>query len=236
MGVLKKKIPRLKAAVFVLVVLLNIYWIFWLKHLTLDLDISPNTNPSSDIMGEVYVGQSFVAGKDALCRIDLMLGTHGRNNDREIIFELSDAWKEENPIVVFSFNAAQVENNLFFPIEFSPISDSKGKKYHFKLSSSNSEPFNAVCVWMNERDIYSEGQFFLSGEPTPGELIFRTYSKRPIFLELGRIGRNYSGIWANKAVLVIVIILFFGAQIFILFRLLNLLEKALKSREKEQHE
>jgi hypothetical protein len=83
---------------------------------------------------------------------------------------------------------------------------------------------------MNDQNIYREGTYWFRDREAEGDLIFRVYSKRPVFTELGRIVRNYSGVFGSRTVLVFTIILFETAQVIMLWWLLGFI---FRSREKE---
>ena len=80
---------------------------------------------------------------------------------------------------------------------------------------------------MNKKNIYGEGRLMLNNRPHLGDLVFRAYSKRPIHTELGRIVRNYPGVFGNKYVLMGVLGLFICVQVFVLHKLLGFLYKSL---------
>lgn len=227
MHVFRSKFILAKYAVIALFVLFQGYLIFIKKHPALDIDAYPNTRPTPGVFGDRKIGQTFIADKDNLSRIDLMLGTYGRENDKDVIFQLWELAREKKLVVEKVFNASNVRNNLYNPVEFAPQKKSKGREYCFLLSSPESSRDNSICAWMNGEDIYGRGNFVLNGQVSEGDLVFRVYSRRPLYTELGRIVRNYSGIFGNMYILIPVIGFFLGVQILVLSKLLDFMYKNL---------
>jgi hypothetical protein len=211
-----------KCAVIIIFILLQAYLIFVNKHLVLDIDAYPNTRPSPNVFSDYTIGQTFFADRDYLSKIEVMLGTHERKNDKDVIFQLWEWAPEKNLVVQKKFNASTVQNNRYNAVEFTPQKQSKKKGYLFLFSSPESSPDNSICAWMNKEDIYRKGSFMLKGRSQEGDLVFRVYFKRSIAAELGRIVRHYSGIFGNELFLILALIFFTAVQLFVLSKLLDL--------------
>ena len=215
-----------KKVVVALFVFMQVYLIFIKKHDALDIDTWPNTIPSPSIQGPYDVGQTFVAERDGIARIDVMVGTYDRTNTKDLIFELREltADGEQASDLSESVRVSPVGlmNNLFNPIRFEAVKNSRGKHYRFTLRSPESTPENSICLWMNIKDIYRWGHRIYNGAPAKGDLVFRVYSRRTVGSELGRIVKNYPGIFGSKTFLIIVVIAFEIAQVLMLIYLLNL--------------
>jgi len=218
--------PDWKWVVVALFIVMQVWLIFIKKHDALDIDTWPNTQPTPAVAGPYDVGQTFVAERDGIARIDVMVGTYGRTNTKNIIFELSEVVGEKEKLFVLNrtvtFSPAGLMNNLFNPIRFAPVEGSRGKRYLFTLRSPESTPEDSICLWMNTLDIYRWGHLFYNNAPAKGDLVFRVYSRRTVGSELGRIVRNYPGIFGSKTFLIIVVIAFEIAQVLMLIYLLNL--------------
>lgn len=225
----RTRFQYVRIGILALFVLSQLYFIFLKHHYTLDIDTSPNSQPTPAIHSQTFIGQTFIAPRDNLARIDIMLGTHNRTNDKDIRFELWEIEPKRKQMVLDTFNAAEVQNNMYFSLKFQKVLDSQGKKYKFSLLSRESTLKNSISAWMNEDNIYRGGEYWLKDQRTKGDLIFRVYSKRPIFTELGRIVRNYRGIFGSKAFLIFVIIFFELMQILVLWTLLGYIHKTWKT-------
>ena len=170
-----------------------------------------------------------MAEKDYLSRIEIMLGTYTRTNNQDILFQLREINSNGEVLVQKTFNASEVQDNLFHPIQFRPIRESKGKKYYFTLSSPLSSRQNSICAWINMDNIYPLGEYFFNGSRKKGDLVFRAYSKRPVITELDRIVRNYPGIFGKRWFLVAAIIFFEVVQLLVLVMVIKQVEKAVKT-------
>jgi hypothetical protein len=220
----------IKTGILFIFIILQLYLIFINKHQTLALEVYPNTNPSPAVCYENTVGQTFVPRRGNISRIEIMLGTFGRENDRDIVFSLWELTPEKRMLTETIFNASSVKNNLFHAVDFSPVAVSRDRAYAFELRSPQSTPDNSICVWMNREDIYDQGAFIYNNQEATGDLVFRVYSKRPIFKELSRVTRNYSGIFAGQVFLMAAVLLFVLIQILVLIKLLNYLESWLQKQ------
>lgn len=230
-----KKRPYIFMKIFILIffIFMQIYLIFIKTHQTVDLEVYPNTDPSPNIYAENIVGQTFIPQRDNISRIEVMLGTYGRENDKDIILSLWAETPERKLLAEKNFNASTVQNNLFNTIDFHPVPVSRNKRYYFQLQSPQSTPGNSICVWMNGKDIYKQGVFIYNNKEAKGDLIFRVYAKRPIYKELSRITRNTTGIFASNGFLIGAVIFFEVIQIVILIKLLGLLETFLRKRSEK---
>jgi len=206
---------------------MNVYLIFLKKHVCLDTEVYPNTDTSPNISKENTVGQSFMAERDYLSRIEIMLGTYAKRNNKDVIFLLRELNSKGEVLVQKTFNALEVQDNLFHPIQFRPVRESKGKKYYFELRSPLSSPQNSICAWMNMDNIYPLGEYFFKGSRKRGDLVFRAYSKRPIIAELDRIVRNYPGIFGKRWFLVAAIVFFEVVQLLVLLIIIKAGKNAL---------
>jgi len=215
-----------KMIVVALFIFMQVYLIFIKKHDALDIDTWPNTIPTPDIQGLYDVGQTFIAERDGIARIDVMVGTYGRANTKGLIFELRELRGEAEKVSILArvvkVSPVGLMNNLFNPIRFEPVDDSRGKRYRFTLSSPESTPEDSICLWMNTKDIYRWGHMVYNQAQAKGDLVFRVYSRRTVGSELGRIVKNYPGIFGSKTFLIIVVIAFEIAQVLMLIYLLNL--------------
>ena len=216
----------IKFTALTLFILMQIFLIFVKRHDTLDLDITPNTQPSPNIGGQGQVGQTFIARRNGLARIDVLLGTHKRQNDRDVFFTLRERKPESKELFTTTFNAESVSDNLYHPFRFSPLTKSKGREYYFFFQSPESTFDNSICVWTNTKNIYADGQYLLNNLTAKGDIIFRVYSKRPVFTELRRIVKNYPGIFGQTWLLILAILFFEGIQILVFSKLLDFIRQA----------
>lgn len=129
-----------------------------------------------EIYGPIAMGQSFICPRNGLYRIDILLATYNRRNDRDVIFHLRHA-PEGDDLVTIGFNASEVEDNAFFPFTFPAIPDSRGQEFYLFLESPDSEPGNAITLWGVTENVYPEGRSYRKHRPAGGEVAFRIYAK-----------------------------------------------------------
>ncbi len=133
------------------------------------------SQPVGEIHGSRTVGQTFVAHENGLSRVDVLLATYARKNTHPVIFHLKESPGAADDIATITFSAARVKDNAFHQFKFAPIPDSKGKSYFFALESPQSVPGDAITIWHEPEDVYDEGAMYVNGQPTNGDLAFRTY-------------------------------------------------------------
>lgn len=217
------KIPLITAAALLLFLCFQLYLLFLNRHDMLDLQVYPNTNPTPSVFGQRVLGQTFQARSDNLSKIEIMLGTFGRENDRDVVFELGTPG---GPVLGRKvFNASTVRGGLFNTFTFPPQKHSKGKDYYFSLTSPESTNGNSICAWMNREDIYPGGKYFVNERNPGGDLVFRTYSRKPVFAAFRRILQERSGVWASPIFFWAAAALFLAAQLFALMKLLSIFPK-----------
>lgn len=159
-----------------------------------------------EIYGPTAMGQSFICPRNGLYRIDILLTTYNRRNDRDIIFHLRHA-REGDDLATIRFNASEVEDNAFFSFTFPPIPDSGGQNFYFFLESPASEPGNAITVWGVTENVYPEGKSYRNHRRAGGEVAFRVYAKG--YSPLDRV----SGFFTQNA-LQIIMFLLYSALVF----------------------
>jgi len=224
----KPDFKRIKFIIILLFIVLQVYLIFLKRHDALDIDVFPNAVPSHKIYDEHKIGQTFIAQRNNLTRIDVKFATYGRDNDKNIYFRLWEQTPIRKLVEEIEINASELKDNSYKSFKLKPQRHSKGKTYAFIFSSPGSNPDNSISVWMNKINIYREGDCLLNDTPTHGDLIFRVYSKKTISSELGRIVRNYSGIFGSKLFLILSILFFEVIQILFLSKLLEIIHRSLK--------
>jgi len=223
MSTKKRGISGWAAAAVVGLLLFHGWLVFVKTHDAFEIDARPNTVPSPNIMGDLEIGQTFVAPSDGLSRIDVKMATHRRTNDREVVFRLWELRTERHLVRETVFNPADTLDNLYRTFAFDPISQSGGKTYAFTLISPGSTLGNSLSVWMNEADIYPGGRAILNGQPLTGDLTFRTYSRKTPAQAWSRILARSSGLpgAAAAVLLAAAFVLFEAVQIAFLLALVG---------------
>ncbi|HEX9922947.1 MAG TPA: hypothetical protein VGD99_09805, partial [Anaerolineae bacterium] len=105
--------------------------------------INNNVAPTQaqQIRGELIIGQSFIAPRDGLNRIDLRIQTYRRRNTHDVTLRLLDVPEGAgNPlegleVYQTAFNASTVRDQAWLTFRLPQISDSGGKRYLIALQS-----------------------------------------------------------------------------------------------------
>ena len=223
MSTKKRGISGRAAAAFAGLLLFHGWLVFVKTHDAFEIDARPNTVPSPNIMGDLKIGQTFIAPSDGLSRIDVKMATHRRTNDREVVFRLWELRPERHLVRETVFNPADTLDNLYRAFAFDPIPQSGGKTYAFTLISPASTLNNSLSVWMNEADIYPGGRAILNGQPLTGDLTFRTYSRKTPAGAWGRILAQVTGLSGSGSAVLLAaaFILFEAVQIAFLLALVG---------------
>jgi len=191
------------------------------RHDTLDLETWPNTQPSPRIFGTRTVGQSFVPRINNLSRIDIFLGTYRQTLSSDLVFRLFEGGPAGRLAAEVRVPGPNVRDNLFTPIEFKPLRKSRGKLLTFVLSMPGAGEAEGPSLWINSADLLPTGTLSVDGRPTPGDGIFRTYSRRTILAEWERISHGVPGRWGNPFTLAVVALLFEIALAVAFWRILG---------------
>jgi hypothetical protein len=191
------------------------------RHDTLDLEAWPNTQPSPRIFGTRTVGQSFIPRINNMSRIDIFTGTYGLTLSSDLLFRLYEGGLDGRLAAAVRIPGPKVRDNLFTPVEFKPIKKSRGKVWTFVLSAPGAGAAEGPSLWFNPSDLLPTGALAIDGRPSPGDGIFRTYSRRTILAEWERISHGVPGRWGNPFALAVVAMLFEIALAVAFWRILG---------------
>ncbi|HWP47278.1 MAG TPA: methyltransferase domain-containing protein [Candidatus Limnocylindrales bacterium] len=125
------------------------------------------------------VGQSFLATRPNLCRIDIMPGAYNRLNTCDLTFRLKVDPEAKEDLVMIKADARFIRDGFWYTFRFPPLVDSQGKFYYFSLESSTTDPENALTLWYTPTPVTPSGIRYENGKPAVGCLRFRTYSFAP---------------------------------------------------------
>jgi hypothetical protein len=131
-----------------------------------------------ELLGGQTFGQSFVIARNDLYRIDLGTATYARINSAPVIFHLQTGPEASTDIISVRLSGPEIENERPTTISFSPIPDSKGKRYYFYIESPEAAPGNAITLYANAYDQYPDGSAYRNGEAVAGDLVFTAYSRQ----------------------------------------------------------
>ena len=130
---------------------------------------------SGELVGGHSVGQVFVSQQANLCRIDLIMATHKRENSGQLILHLRDDPASSVDLATASVDMGDIMESSWHAFTFPPILDSKDRQFYFYLEAPEAPLGSAVSVWMSTSDVYADGTAYSDHQPIQGDLAFRTF-------------------------------------------------------------
>ena len=130
--------------------------------------------PATALVGGLELGQTFVAPRAGLDRIDVLLYGYRRPNTQPVTFHLRKDGAEQDE-VRFTFNAGEVWGWRWRSFRFEPLADSAGQTYYFFFDSPTSTPDDALTMGGVEGDLYPNGTALINGHPAFADAAFKTF-------------------------------------------------------------
>jgi len=129
------------------------------------------------IAGSQTVGQTFVSHYPRLSAVELLLVVYPHDASPpdappHLTFHLRSDFQNEGDIVTLTVDTSNWKHNDPCRFSFPPQADSEGKTYYFFLDATEG---NRTTVWHSSFDAYGEGMIYLNGQPSEGDLHFKTY-------------------------------------------------------------
>ena len=142
-------------------------------------------------MGELSssrrIGQSFVARRDNLHRIDLLLATYGRRNTRDVILHLKESPTATEDLATVRVNASLLADISYVQFRFKPQAESRGKAYYFCVESPESVPGDAITPWAYRQVDLPDAKLYRNGRAGDGQLMFGLFY---LDANLGEVGER----------------------------------------------
>lgn len=140
-----------------------------------------------ELVGRCRIGQSFVARRDNLHRIDLLVGTHGRRNTRDVTLHLKESPGAAGDLATASLNASLLVDMEYARFEFEPQPDSRDKSYYLWVESPESVSGDAITLWAYGRVDLPHANLYRNGRPVNGQLVMGLYY---LDQQLGEVGER----------------------------------------------
>ena len=137
---------------------------------------------ADELLGGHVFGQTFTLQYDGLYRLDLYTATYARENTQPVIFSIRAVPEAAEELVRLELPAAQISNSGPTVIIFPPLADTAGQTLYFSIESPGSVPGDAITVYWDEEDVYPDGQMFIDGQPTGGDIAFIAYTQETFTL------------------------------------------------------
>ena len=125
-------------------------------------------------VGEVFKGQD-VKGK----KIAVQMANWGRTITSHLEFKLGE-YDVANSHVLYEreFNAGEIKDNSYLPIELPNIQLSKDKFYYFYIESQDASPGNAMTIWHTAENINGDTFAIVNGNKQKFDLHFTLYGEK----------------------------------------------------------
>lgn len=131
-------------------------------------------SPAVNLANGTQLGQSFLAPRSGLYRIDVLLYGYFRRNTQPVTFHLRKINSQED-LVLIPFSSSGVWGWHWRSFVFDPLLDSEGQTYHFFFESPTSTPEDTITLGGVEGDLYPYGTAVINGQPTFADAAFVTH-------------------------------------------------------------
>lgn len=122
------------------------------------------------------VGQTFVAKRDNLCRIDVYMATSSSRHSGEIELILLDP-RSSKVLRSVAVKGSAVKDNQYLSFVFEPIRNSKGETFYFKIKGKLLKPRDVAVWFFSVEDTYPSGAGYVEGRRLGGDLKFSSLSR-----------------------------------------------------------
>lgn len=142
--------------------------------LSLKVDVLYHSKPIDEIYAQQTIGQTFLAPYEGLCRLDVYLANHGRQNSGTVDFVLKSTPGAAEVLVHSSFSAESIRGDMWQSLQFEPLTGSANHSYYFELRAVETVPVpgNALTAYFQPQSDYANGQAYIAGVPVEGDLVF----------------------------------------------------------------
>ncbi|MDY7079021.1 MAG: glycosyltransferase [Chloroflexota bacterium] len=124
------------------------------------------------LYGRRCIGQSFVARRDNLHRVDVLVATYRRPNTRDVILHLRESPTASSDLATVQINASLIIDNSYARFTFEPQPGSRGKSYYFSVESPESATGDAIALWAYRQVDLPDARLYWNGRPRNGQLVF----------------------------------------------------------------
>jgi hypothetical protein len=128
---------------------------------------------AGEIRGGRTVGQTFVAQRDGLHAVDVLMATFDRQNTHPVVFHLRENPDSNDDLRTVTVAASDIVDNAYHRFSFPPIPDSHHRRFYFFIESPASQPGDAVTAWIGPPSSYQNGSLYLEGQAEEGQLAFQ---------------------------------------------------------------
>ncbi len=165
-----------------------------------DANSPPDGNHAGAVNSTTSLGQTFVASRNGINRVDVTLAVERPVDQGDISFQIMEVpWKQtremNRPLAtlptgnVGDFRPGTVMAR-WYSFQFQPIPDSAGKQLFFSLESKDLPAANSVNLLMFFHNEYPLGEAYINGTPTNAYIVFRAYAAGHLVDLIGEVAGN----------------------------------------------
>ncbi|MCD6225796.1 hypothetical protein J7J95_01805 [bacterium] len=142
------------------------------------LEIKSEQEEKRPVLARDTWRQSFVAPVDKFGAVGIKVTNNNRLNDDFWIFRIKeadqDSWYFETRKYITDFR-----DGFYYPFGFPSVDHALGKKFIFEIESDKGREKNFASVFFSRKDVYLDGEAYLNGHKTGGDLVFAVYQEKP---------------------------------------------------------
>ena len=122
------------------------------------------------------ISQTFVSPSNKLCAIRAMFSCQSQRTNGDLAFVLKETGEQGKIVRQMLYPMRKTIKGIdrYFFI-FPPIPDSRNKEYQVSFSAQPVSAGEEISLGYDASDRYPRGRMFVNGEPTEGDLYFKTY-------------------------------------------------------------
>jgi hypothetical protein len=158
-------------------------------------------SPAVALVNGVQLGQTFVAPRAGLERVDVLVHGNLWGNSQPATFHLRRLG-DGRDIFSETFESNGARSWRWKSFQFAPLADSAGQAYYFFLESPAPAPDKALKVGGVQGDLYPEGTALINGHPAFADVAFKTFYANVSLAEklsalAGKIVANKPAVWGD---------------------------------------
>jgi hypothetical protein len=157
-------------------------------------------NAGGAINASATLGQTLVANRNGINRVDVVLSTENRVDQGNLKFSIMEVpWSQSREVTrpvaglpigkIGDFRPGTIMQR-WYSFSFEPIPDSAGKRLYFSLESKELPQSSSVNLLMYFYNEYPFGEAYINGDTTNAHVVFRTYAQ-------GNLG-DLIGVWVEN--------------------------------------
>jgi hypothetical protein len=168
--------------------------------------------PATAIVRGVELGQTFVAPRDGLQRIDVLMYRPFLHTTSPATFHLREEGAQQD-LFSFTFDSGETRGWHWQSFRFAPLANSAGQTYYFFFDSPASGPDDALKLGGVEGDLYPNGTALINRHPAFADVAFKTFYANVSLSDklsalAGKITEHKPSVWGNIRFYVLLALLY----------------------------